>query len=43
MRDEIAKLWDVVGHLTRMMNTLTDEEKQTVLDRWTKEHETLPS
>jgi hypothetical protein len=29
----------VLGYLTRLMNTLTDEEKRTILDRWQQELE----
>lgn len=40
LRAELDEIWHVLGTLTKMINTLSDEEQRKVLDRWQAEHET---
>jgi hypothetical protein len=39
IENDIAEIYKVLGYLTHLMNTLTEEEKRTVLDRWQQQLE----
>jgi len=43
LRAELDEIWHVLGTLTKMINTLSDEEQRKVLDRWQAEHERRPT